>query len=207
MEVRERRAFKVQELRITDEGDDGPRITGYAAVFNETADLYWFKERIEPGAFAQTLADGADVRALWNHDSNYVLGRTTSDTLRLREDPRGLAIEIDPPDTQWARDALVTMRRGDVDQMSFGFETVRDDWEYDKEGDATRTLVEVRLFDVSPVTFPAYPQTSAQVRAMGEQHKNALDDQVVADANAERGRARARLDILKRRLELAEAEL
>jgi HK97 family phage prohead protease len=158
------RRFVVAELRVVD-GDDGPLIEGYAAVFDEwSEDLGGFRERIRPGAFAKTIGE-ADVRGLWQHDPNYVLGRNTADTLELVEDDRGLRYRITPPDTQWARDVLVTMRRGDVNQSSFAFEAVRDEWGEAADGFITRELIEVKLYDVSPVTYPAYPQTSSQVRA------------------------------------------
>ncbi len=159
----ERRSFQIAEVRLS-ENDKPPRISGHAAVFNLLSDdLGGFRERIKPGAFTRTIRE-SDIRALWNHSANFVLGRNTSGTLRLWEDDEGLAFEILPPNTQWARDAMATMRRGDVDQMSFGFEKVRDEWHTADDG-LVRTLIEVKLYDVSPVTFPAYPQTSAQVRA------------------------------------------
>lgn len=162
----ERRTFDLREVRVAGD-DEEPKIEGYAAVFNSLSeDLGGFYERIQPGAFKKTLME-ADVRGLWNHDPNYVLGRTKSETLALREDELGLAFEIEPPATQWARDLLTSMRRGDIDQMSFSFRTIKDKWE--SVGDQiVRTLIEVKLFDVSPVTFPAYPQTSAQVRSAYE---------------------------------------
>lgn len=151
----------VAELRA--DGDDG-KIRGYAAVFNSLSeDLGGFREQIAPGAFSETLSD--DVRALWNHDANFVLGRTTSGTLSLREDNHGLAIEIDPPDTQQARDLLVSIRRGDVSQMSFGFYTKDDGWEK-RDGENIRTLRKVELLDVSPVTYPAYQDTAVAVRSL-----------------------------------------
>lgn len=166
----ERRNFSVKELRaITD--DDGLRhITGYAAVFNTLSeDLGGFREKIDPGAFSKTIKSD-DVRALRNHNDDYVLGRNRSGTLKLSEDQRGLAIDILPPDAQWARDLMVSIERGDVDQMSFGFRTISDRWEM-KDEEEIRTLEEVRLFDVSPVTFPAYPDTSVALRSL-EQHRN-----------------------------------
>lgn len=163
----ERRVFSLTELRLT-EADQQPRIAGYSAVFNSLSeDLGGFRERIRPGAFSKTLEESADVRALLNHDPNYVLGRTRSGTLRLVEDERGLAVENQPPDTQWARDLVVSMRRGDVDQMSFQFKTIRDEW-LQENNMVVRELVEVRLFDVSVVTFPAYPQTTVGVRALAD---------------------------------------
>lgn len=159
----ERRTYTA-EVRVK-KSDDGKRtITGHAAVFNSLSEpLGGFREKIAPGAFKGTLT--ADVRALWNHDPNHVLGRTTSGTLRLSEDERGLAIELDAPDTQMARDLIVLMERGDVSQMSFGFRTIDDAWEK-KDGENVRTLKKVELFDVSPVTFPAYTETDVAVRSM-----------------------------------------
>lgn len=179
----ERRVFPIRELRIA--GDDKPKITGYAAVFNELSeDLGGFFERIQQGAFSKTLKE-ADVRALFNHDPNYVLGRTKSKTLELAEDDTGLRIEIDPPvEAQWAQDLIVSMKRGDVDQMSFGFRTIRDEWV--TAGDQiVRTLLEVKLYDVSPVTFPAYPQTSAQVRALDDRMTDVIRRMRSGDAISE----------------------
>jgi hypothetical protein len=162
----ERRTFVVQDLRASDEGED-PKISGYAAVFNSLSeDLGGFRERIKPGAFAKTIQEH-DIRALFNHDKNHVLGRNKAGTLKLSEDEVGLRIEIDPPDTQAARDLMTSIRRGDIDQMSFGFRTIRDDWEQVEEM-ILRTLIEVKLYDVSPVTFPAYPQTTVAVRDQAE---------------------------------------
>ncbi|MBI4800642.1 MAG: HK97 family phage prohead protease, partial [Desulfarculus sp.] len=111
---------------------------------------------------------GDDVRALFNHDPNLILGRNLAKTLRLAEDARGLAIEIDPPDTTYAKDLITCLKRGDITQMSFGF-SVRpngQNWGKHDDGFAVRTLTGVRLFDVSPVTFPAYPQTDVAARAL-----------------------------------------
>ncbi len=165
----ERRVFTPDQLEIrAAESEDGrSKIVGYAAVFNQLSEPLAgrFREQIRPGAFKRSIKNG-DVRALWNHDPNYVLGRTKSGTLRLEEDDRGLKIEIDPPDTQWARDLMVSIQRGDVDQMSFGFRVLKDEWDRREDGTIIRTLIDVELFDVSPVTFPAYPQTSVAVRDM-----------------------------------------
>ena len=167
----ERRYMPVTELRAI-EGENGLRkISGYAAVFEKLSeDLGYFREKIQPGAFKNTIkAD--DIRALWNHDSNYILGRNRSGTLSLSEDDHGLKIEIDPPDAQWARDLMTSIERGDVDQMSFGFRTITDSWQL-VDGEDIRTLIEVKLFDVSPVTFPAYPDTEVGLRSL-EEHKKA----------------------------------
>jgi HK97 family phage prohead protease len=203
---REERAFQIAEVRLREEDGRPPVIVGHAAVFDEfSEDLGGFRERIQPGAFTKTLQE-ADVRALWNHDPNYVLGRTKNGTLSLREDKRGLAFEVTPPETQWASDCLVSIRRGDVDQMSFGFHTVRDEWTKSEDDQITRTLIEVALYDVSPVTFPAYPQTNAEVRAKVSelQQATAAPGQEPHPAGADASQPRARLDQLRRRLDLAE---
>jgi len=160
----ERRTTTTPELR-TLEGDS-PKIGGYAAVFNSMSqDLGGFRELIQPGAFSKTLEDAPDIRALFNHDSNIVLGRVSAGTLRVWEDDKGLAFELEPPDTQWGRDVYQSIQRGDISQMSFAFAPVQDTWRKVEDGPDIRELVEVKLREVSPVTFPAYPATEAEARA------------------------------------------
>jgi len=166
----ERRNFPVTELRAITDENGLRRITGYAAVFNSLSEnLGGFREKIDPGAFSKTIKTD-DVRALRNHNSDYVIGRNKSGTLNLIEDDRGLKIEAIPPDAQWARDLMVSIDRGDIDQMSFGFRTISDRWETQNE-EEIRTLVEVKLYDVSPVTFPAYPDTEVGLRSLEEWKK------------------------------------
>lgn len=164
----ERRTVVLDEIRIEKREDGKPRMVGHAAVFNQLSeDLGGFREQIMPGSFAEAI-EKDDVRALWNHNADHVLGRKASGTLTLAEDARGLAIEILPPDTQMGRDLVTLMERGDVNQMSFGFQ-VRpggQDWAKDDNSQVVRTIKRVRLFDVSPVTFPAYPQTDVAVREL-----------------------------------------
>lgn len=163
----ERRILPIKaEVRAA--GDGKPAmISGYSARFNELSVVLYgmFRERIAPGAFAETIA-ADDIRSLWNHNADYVLGRNVNGTLRLREDEIGLFMEVDPPDTQAGRDALISVQRGDVSQQSFMFDVQPDgdDWYEDADGQIIRTLTRVRLYEVSPVTFPAYPQTSAEAR-------------------------------------------
>jgi hypothetical protein len=181
----ERRAFDLAQLEVRAEGGSKPKIRGYAAVFDkQSEDLGGFKEIIDPGAFTDAIKRD-DVRALFNHNPNYVLGRNKSGTLVLSEDKNGLAIEIDPPDTQFARDLLVSIERKDISQMSFAFRIDGkngDRWEVDgkevkpmeafdsmwdgKKHDIVRHVVKARLYDVSPVTYPAYPQTTVKVRSV-----------------------------------------
>ncbi|MGE3487920.1 MAG: HK97 family phage prohead protease [Nitrospira sp.] len=150
--------------RAAGEGEQEVRLlTGYAAVFDTlSVELWGFRERIAKGAFGNSLGD--DVRALWNHDTNHVLGRTTNATLRLAEDEIGLHVEIDPPSSPMADSFVASVERGDVNQMSFAFRTLEDTWDEDEEGQLIRTLTKVKLYEVSPVTFPAYPATSISAR-------------------------------------------
>ena len=162
----EKRSF---EFRVADAADASPKLEGHAAVFNEEADIAGlFLERVAPGAFAESITKD-DVRALFNHDPNFVLGRSIAKTLELKEDEKGLAISIVPPDTQFAKDLVVSMRRGDISQMSFGFQVLDEEWRKGENGGMdVRTLKKVRLFDVSPVTFPAYEGTDIAVRKRDE---------------------------------------
>lgn len=191
----ERRYIVAQDLAIEERDGKPPVIRGHAAVFNQLSeDLGGFREQIVPGAFTEAIQKD-DVRALIDHLSHLILGRNTAGTLRLSEDAHGLAVEIDPPDVSYARDLVVSMKRGDITQMSFGF-SVRpsgQDWAKDDEGRYIRTLKRLRLFDVSPVTFPVYPQTDVAVRALGE--FRSTEDAPAPDA-------RWRNDILRRRLTL-----
>lgn len=200
------RRYVVGEVRVITEEDDTRHIRGYGAVFNELSeDLGGMQELIEPGAFTKTLQE-ADVRSLWNHNADYVLGRNISGTLELFEDKRGLGYDVTPPDAQWARDLMASIERGDVSGSSFGFCTVRDKWDQDEDGKVTRRLLEVKLFDVGPVTFPAYPQTSVQVRSKLEEYQRSTvaPGQEPHATDADDDLVRARLEIMRRRVELAE---
>jgi hypothetical protein len=155
------------ELRLDEPEGETPKLSGYIAVFNQLSeDFGGWREQIAPGAFADSIARD-DIRGLWNHDSDLVLGRLQSGTLALREDETGLAFENSPPDTTWFRDRLVSLRRKDVTGSSFGFYTDEDEWKETPQEDGTRmklrTLKKLTLVEVSPgVTFPAYPQTSTE---------------------------------------------
>jgi HK97 family phage prohead protease len=146
------------------DGGVQPKIAGHAAVFNSLSeDLWGFREKITPGAFGEALVK-SDIRALLNHDPNYVLGRTKNGTLRAWEDDTGLAVEIDPPRTRWAGDLLVSIERGDISQMSFAFRVGEEEWG-EVDGVKERTIVSFdEIFDVSAVTYPAYPETDVSVR-------------------------------------------
>lgn len=166
----ERRAVAGAEVRSAE--GEATTIVGYAAVFNSLSeDLGGFREIIMPGAFDRALREAHDVRALWNHNADVVLGRTKSGTLALSVDAKGLRAEITPPDTRAAEDAVASIKRGDVDGMSFGFRTLTDNWR-SQDGEQIRELVDLELLDVSPVAYPAYPATQVSARAL-EQAKAA----------------------------------
>ncbi|MBY0094939.1 HK97 family phage prohead protease [Priestia aryabhattai] len=175
------------ELRSMEENSEKRYIVGYALKFNsESEDLGGFVEKIDSRAL--NGADMSDVRALFNHDANQVLGRSKAGTLKLEVDEIGLKYTIDPPDTQSARDLLHSMSRGDIDQSSFGFSInhdTDDEWEYNEQrGLYVRTIKQFRnIFDVSVVTYPAYSATESVVGQRGLEvahrsltnHKNELE--------------------------------
>lgn len=164
----EARKFKADfEIRQNDEGNVD-KIIGYAAVTDsEAPEVMGFIERIEPGAFENAIGK-SDVRALFNHDSNYILGRKSAGTLTLIEDENGLFYEIDPPNTSYANDLLESLSRGDIDESSFGFTVKNETW--DDSGDIpVRTIVEVEeLYDVGPVTRGWYPQSESGLKSKSE---------------------------------------
>ncbi len=154
------------ELRAAAEGDSGGgTIVGYAAVFDTDTDMGWFIERVARGAFTETIKKD-DIRALVDHDPVRILGRKKAGTLRLKEDSKGLRMEIDIPSTTAGADITESINRGDVDGASFAFRTIDDRWET-KDGKEHRTLLKAKVQDVGPVTFPAYPQATIGLRDAG----------------------------------------
>jgi HK97 family phage prohead protease len=163
MNQHERRAGRILELRAAP--GNMPKIVGYPAVFDQLSEnLGYFREKVARGAFKDSIRTD-DVRALFNHDPKYVLGRNKAGTLTLREDAHGLAAEIDPPDSEFARDLIKSIQRGDISGMSFAFDVEDDNWAVEN-GETVRTLKRVKLLDVSPVTYPAYSQTDVSTRSL-----------------------------------------
>lgn len=146
--------------------DDGAMVArGYAALFNSEADIGgYFREVIAPGAFRETLKND-DIRALIDHDTGRVIGRSSAGTLRLKEDDKGLSVEIDLPDTTDGRDLAVQLERGDISGMSFGFIVRHDEWD-ETSDPPTRTIHAVDLREVSAVAFPAYGDTEIALRSL-----------------------------------------
>lgn len=153
----------LSEFKVRDD-DEKPTIEGYFAVFNSTYDMGWgMSESIAPGAFTKALSN--DVRALINHDTTLVLGRTSAHTLELREDSHGLwgKITINPKDSD-AMNLYERVKRGDVDQCSFGFNIVSEETDFRDDGTIHWTITEADLHEVSVCTFPAYEETAVSAR-------------------------------------------
>lgn len=149
----------------TREDGENLSIEGYFAVFNSNYEIApGMSESIAPGAFSKTLS--GDIRALINHDTTLVLGRTKANTLQLREDNHGLwgHIDVNPNDTD-AMNLYERVKRGDVDQCSFGFDILREETDFRDDGSVHWTIREVELYEVSPCTFPAYEETNISARA------------------------------------------
>jgi HK97 family phage prohead protease len=163
-------AYSNIELRAM---TDGKTLVGYAAIFDSPSEPLPWTEFVRRGAFRKTIKDGADVRLLIDHEG-VPLARTKSGTLTLSEDEVGLRIEAELDETNPdAAKVISALRRGDLSQMSFAFQTVKDAWSQDRQ---VRELKEVRLFDVSVVTYPAYEQTVAELRSAN----NTVADTVIA---------------------------
>jgi HK97 family phage prohead protease len=196
----EKRFLTATELRAgggSGKNDSPLFIEGYAAVFNKPSlDLGGFKERIKPGTFSRALREKQDVRCLWNHNADVVLGRSIAGTLTLKEDERGLFYRCDLPDTQQARDLHTSIKRGDVNSCSFSFNVARggESWDEcdpddldcdDKDSRARRTLTDVDLHDVSPVCFAAYPATSLAARSGRGQYEKRFSEATMQNFSQE----------------------
>lgn len=185
----ERRAWGTPAL-----DGEGKKVIGYAAVFGSLSqDLGGFIEQVDPAAFARSLKDKSDIRALLDHDSSKILGRTSSGTLRLSTDSRGLKIEVDLPDTTYANDLRAVMARGDVSQMSFGF-LVRpggESWGQTTDGKRLRTLTDVELIEVSIVSIPAYSETEAILRRISLSEGDTMAD--ISSLREERNKLEAQV--------------
>lgn len=209
MSDKETRTISLEGVELrSDEGQ--AVIEGYAAVFNQATNLGQFDEVIAPGAFRRTLASGPDVRATIEHEGGLTtIGRTRNNTLLMSEDGHGLRVKIFPPDTQAARDALTLIRGGFVNQMSFAFRVPKggDEWQAGKDGRSLRTLKEVDLHDgdVAVVSYPAYPTTSVEARAMAEQLAGGTVDGAGRE-EGDAGAARARVAAMRRTIQIIEVK-
>lgn len=161
---KERQMRSVASKFETREDGEGLFIEGYFSVFNSNYELWpGATESVAPGAFGETL--GGDIRALVDHESRLVLGRNKAGTLELREDSHGLwgRVRINPNDTD-AVNLYERVKRGDVDQCSFGFDIIEEETEFRDDGSMHWTIRKVKLYEVSVVTFPAYSATGVSAR-------------------------------------------
>ena len=162
------------EIELRSDGEDGEKksLRGYAAKFDSlSVPLFGFREKIKRGAFKESLKDN-NVRALWNHNTDIVLGSTKNGTLRLEEDDKGLRFDLDLPETQAGRDAAITVSRGDVEGMSFAFGVQKEEWDESDPKDVIRTLIKLDLHEVSPTAFPAYTKTSVVARSVKDDYED-----------------------------------
>jgi HK97 family phage prohead protease len=202
----ERRRYQA-ELRLDGKEDGSPVIRGHAAVFSKPSHVIAergkvFREIIRPGAFTRALSTNPDVFALFNHDENMVLGRTSSGTARVWQDETGLAYEIDPPNTSYANDLMESLRRGDINASSFAFSVQKDSWRHEKNGELVRELIDVSLMDVSPVTHPAYPDATSEARSF--MWPEGVPEEVTQHIDESEAEANKELEAL--RSKVAEAE-
>lgn len=174
------------ELRAKDD-EEGRWAVGHGAVFEVPTEIYGITEIVEKGAFAKTIKE-ADVRGLFNHDPNRLIGTTSAGTLTLREDPDGLWYEDDLPDTPTGNEVRTLLGRKDLKGSSIGFRTIVDLWTEKKDGTIERRIKEVALRDTGPVTFPAYDATDAALRSLAEFRAVSFDTALEAAHKGELGR-------------------
>jgi uncharacterized protein len=201
----ERRFLEIGDVELRAEGD-GLTLEGYAAVFGQEA-VIWdaWREEVAPGAYAKTIQEN-DIRALFNHDENIVLGRNRAGTLKLAEDERGLKATITAPDNEWGRPVVDAVKRGDVTGMSVLFKVIKHEWTRAPEGSKElpkRTIKEARLYDAGPVTFPAFVATTIAARSQDSELEE-LEDVLAEARRIERcvahgmGLTRADREVLER---------
>lgn len=205
----ERRVSGGCEARV-EERDGKKVISGYGAVFHREGDAGteytvgdWFTERIGRTAFDRAIKEKHDAAGLFNHDPNNVLGRTSSGTMRLSVDDRGLKYEIDVPDTQAGRDVATSIARGDVRGSSFAFRVTKETWEQRKDKPDLRVIEDLDLFDTGPVVYPAYGGTSTGIRADDSTEALAARDAWRAKLEQEQVAIRTRIISLDNDLHLA----
>lgn len=163
----ERRTFNIESMktRTLDDGSESTIVEGYASIFNSRTNIDgWYEEEIAPGAFTESLSQGKDVRCLFNHNWDYVLGRTSAGTLTLEEDTKGLRFEVVLPNTTFANDLKESMARGDINQCSFGFYVLEEETDCSSDMPVVR-LLNIDLWEVSIVPLPAYEDTEASLRS------------------------------------------
>lgn len=161
-------------MEIREEENGTKTISGYAVKWEMKSHTmgYWrrFKEQFKRGAFTDSLTTD-DQLALWSHDTSQVLGRTKNGTLRLFEDDIGLRFELELPNTTLGNDAYETIKRGDVDGVSFGFQMQKEEWNESDRDNIVRSVTKAKLLEISPVAFPAYPDSQVSARSHDPYHQ------------------------------------
>lgn len=166
------------EVRTTEE-ENSRQISGYAVKWEQLSQklgwFYRFQEKFTKGAFTDSLQNDTQ-RALWNHNTDIVLGSTKNKTLTLEEDEVGLRFDINLPNSTWGNDVYESIKRGDVDGVSFGFSMQTEEWDESDPDNVIRTVKKAKLFEVSPTPFPAYEgSTEVQARSMDDAYKSYVD--------------------------------
>jgi uncharacterized protein len=180
-EAVETREIQTDGIEIREENDTRT-IQGYAVKWGKRSHkiMNRFYEQFQKGSFVDSLTSD-DVRALWSHDTSKVLGRTGNKTLRLEEDEVGLRFELDLPNTTLGNDTYESIKRGDVNGVSFGFRAEHQEWENRGSSDVTRNISKAKLLEISPVGFPAYPDSQVSTRGY-----NPFDDYIKKEVKRKR---------------------
>src|SRR5690625_2256516 len=181
MDKTETRELLTNKIEIREDGDGNRSISGYAVKWemkSQVLGMYFkFREQVKKGAFLESL-NNDDQRFLWSHDVSQVLGRTKNGTLRLKEDDVGLRFDLDLPKTTIGNDTYESIKRGDVDGVSFGFRVEDDEVQEPEDDLPLRTVKKAKLLEVSAVAFPAYPDSEVSARGYDrmKQYDNELKE-------------------------------
>ena len=201
--IMEKRIFNI-ENRFETREDGQEVVVGYGSIWNSRSEnLGGFYEYISPDAISQETIDKSDVRALINHDPNLVLARSTAGNLSLSVDEKGLRYEFSIPETSYGKDLAINMKNGNINQSSFAFTVGSDEWSTDEEGNDIRTITSIeKLYDVSPVTYPAYSQAESDLvvaqRALAMYKENKEIKEEETDLVA-RSLAQLKIELIKRK--------
>lgn len=173
----EKRNLTTNSVEIREDENGMKTLAGYAVKWEmKSVTMGWrrFKEQFKRGAFTESLTND-DQLALWSHDTSKVLGRTKNGTLRLFEDEIGLRFELDLLDTTLGEDAYKTIKRGDVDGVSFGFQMLKQEWDEADPDNVVRSILTAKLVEISPVAFPAYPDSQVSARSSDPYEQHVLE--------------------------------
>lgn len=202
----EHRLIPFNQFELRETNGKPAELVGHAAVFNQETviESWWseWREIIAPGAFKKTIQEN-DIRALFNHNPDIVLGRNKAGTLELREDEVGLYTVIRPPDNEWGAPVVDAIRRGDITGMSIALSVIKEDVVYPEKDSnelMLRTIREAKLYDISPVTFPAYEQTDISARSAIQQGLAEKDLLLTASALARKAQHGYQMTSEERRL-------